>query len=506
MSAQTYQIIALVVYFAVMIAIGYYAFKRTPDHESYMLAGRKLPAWAAALSAGASDMSGWLMMGLPGAIYLTGLIEAWIAIGLTIGAYLNWLFVAPRLRAYTEVAKNSITIPSFFENRLHDSSRLLRLASGVIVLVFFVFYVSSMMVAGGEFFVLAFGTSYLTGMLIVAIVTLAYTLIGGFLGASLTDVVQGMMMMLALLLVPVIALFAIGGPSETIAIIREVDPSRLSMLGGAGLTAAAVVGIISALAWGLGYFGQPHIIIRFMAMREAGSAKSARRIGMTWMTLSLIGAVASGLIGIAYFRQQQIDLENAEHVLLAMSQLLLHPLIVGFVFAAVLAAIMSTVSSQLIVCSSAFVEDLYKLLGWKTSQRALLMLGRACVLVVAIIATILALNPDGTILDLVAFAWAGFGASFGPAILLCLFWRRLTNWGALAGMVVGAATVFLWSSFGPQIFGVTLYEIVPGFVANVLVAVVVSLLTKQPASEVVREFDTAAELSRVKRKAQEATV
>ncbi len=496
MSDQAYLIIALILYFAVMIAIGLYAYRRTADHEGYMLAGRNLPSWAAALSAGASDMSGWLMMGLPGAIYLAGLIEAWIAVGLTIGAYLNWRFVAPRLRSYTEVAKNSITIPSFFENRLHDRSRSLRIASGVIVLVFFTFYVASMMVAGGEFFLLAFDTEYLTGMFVVAGVTLLYTLLGGFLGASLTDVVQGAMMLFALLIVPVIALFSLGGVGEAVAVIDEVDPSRLSLFGGEALTAAAMVGIVSALAWGLGYFGQPHVIVRFMALRNPAAATAARRIGIGWMALSLLGAVVAGLAGVAYFNDTAHSLDNPEHVVLALSQILLHPLIVGFVFAAVLASIMSTVSSQLIVSSSAFVEDIYQVFGRKSSQRSLLVLGRVCVLVVAVVGVLLALNPGGTILELVAFAWAGFGASFGPAILLSLFWRRLSSAGALAGMVAGAATVFLWSSFGPEVFGATLYEIIPGFAANVLVAVVVSRLTFKDDAGITEEFDLAVEGAR----------
>src|SRR5690625_2153702 len=498
MSDRTFQLIALILYFAIMIAIGIYAYRRTTDHEGYMLAGRKLPPWTAALSAGASDMSGWLMMGLPGAIYAMGLIESWIAIGLTIGAWMNSTFVAPRLRSYTEVAKNSITIPSFFENRLHDSSRALRVASGLIVLVFFTFYVSSMMVAGGEFFVIAFGADYLTGMLIVAGVTLAYTLIGGFLGASLTDVVQGTLMMLALIIIPIMGVAAVGGVGETLDAIREVDPTRLSMVAGLGLGGATVIGIISALAWGLGYFGQPHIIVRFMAMRDAAAAKSARRIGIGWMAISLLGAVAAGLVGIAYFHRNAVPLDNPEHVVLALADMLLHPLVVGFVFAAVLAAIMSTVSSQLIVSSSAFVEDLYRMFRKDTSPVRLMMLGRAAVLVVAVIAILLAINPGGTILELVAFAWAGFGASFGPAILLSLFWRKLTNWGALAGMVTGAATVFLWNAFGPEIFGASLYEIVPGFAVNVLVAVLVSNLTFKPNAELDREFDEAVALSEVK--------
>jgi sodium/proline symporter len=499
MSDQAYEIAALIIYFAAMIWIGYYAYRQTVGHEGYMLAGRQLPPWTAALSAGASDMSGWLMMGLPGAIYVAGLIEAWIAIGLTIGAYLNWLFVAPRLRSYTEVARNSITIPSFLENRLHDTSRALRVASGAIILVFFTFYVSSMLVAGGQFFELAFNGSYLVGVVLVALVTLSYTLFGGFLGASLTDVAQGVMMMLALLLVPIIGIVAVGGLGETAAAIREVDPARLSLVGGEALSVTTVVGIISAAAWGLGYFGQPHVIVRFMAMRDAASAGPARRIGISWMVVSLLGAVACGLVGIAFFQRTPNTLDDPELVVLAMSQVLLHPLVVGFVFAAVLAAIMSTVSSQLIVSSSALVEDLYMVFGRDTSPRTLLLLGRMCVLAVALIAGLLAINPSDTILNLVAFAWAGFGASFGPAILLCLFWRGLTNWGALAGMVAGAVTVFAWDSYGEAVSGIDLYEIVPGFVANLVVAVIVSRATYTPNSEMDREFDTAVAVAREKK-------
>lgn len=491
MSDQSYLVLALVLYFAVMIGIGIYAYRRTTDHEGYMLAGRQLPSWAAALSAGASDMSGWLMMALPGAIYVSGLIEAWIAIGLTVGAYVNWRLIAPRLRSYTEVANNSITIPSFFENRLHDRHRMLRVVSGLIVLVFFTFYVSSMMVAGGEFFLLAFDTPYVTGLGVVAGVTLLYTFIGGFLGASLTDVVQGTMMMFALLAVPVMAVISLGGVGQTVSLIDDVDPAHMSFTGGEGLTAATVVGLISAVAWGLGYFGQPHVIVRFMALRTPGQAITARRIGIGWMGLSITGAVISGLVGIAYFHATEHELGNAEHIVLALSQLLLHPIMVGFVFAAVLASVMSTVSSQLIVSSSAFVEDLYKILGRGSSPRMLLVLGRVCVVVVAVIATLLALNPEGTILELVAFAWAGFGASFGPAILLCLFWKRLSSWGALAGMIAGAATVFLWSAYGPDVFGTELYEIIPAFAANVIVAVAVSLLTYQQNDQLEHEFNQA---------------
>ena len=485
MSDQVFLYGALGLYFAGMLLIGYLAFKRTDDHEDYMLGGRNLPPWVAALSAGASDMSGWLVMGLPGAIYVSGLIEAWIAIGLTIGAYLNWLLVAPRLRAYTEVSRNSITVPSFLENRLRDNTRLLRILSGVVILVFFTLYISSGMVAGGVFFESSFNGDYLWGMLLVAVVTLAYTLFGGFLGASLTDVVQGLMMVIALIAVPVIAIFSIGGIDRTAELIAEnATPGHLSMFGGDVVTGATILAIVSSLAWGLGYFGQPHIIVRFMALRSPQEAKSARRIGISWMVVSLIGAIVSGLVGIAYVAAKGIDLTNPETVVLLMSQTLLHPFVAGLVLAAVVAAIMSTISSQLIVCSSALIEDLYKVFRKNPPEpKRLVMMGRGAVLVVAIIAILLAITPNDTILGLVSFAWAGFGAAFGPIILLSLYWRRLTNWGALSGMFVGAATVFIWKAMNTG-----LYELLPAFVLAFITAVVVSLLTYKHNEEIQQEF------------------
>ncbi|RJL18077.1 sodium/proline symporter PutP [Paracoccus siganidrum] len=489
MSGNLYTSIALGLYFGAMLLIGYLAYLRTSDHEGYMLAGRGLPPWVAALSAGASDMSGWLIMGLPGAIYTTGLIEGWIAVGLLIGAYLNWRLVAPRLRAYTEISRNSITLPSFFENRLRDRSRLLRSLSSIVILVFFTLYASSGMVAGGKFFESAFGGDYLTGMLLVVLVTLAYTLFGGFLGASLTDVVQGLMMVVALIVVPVVAIQTIGGTGETAAIITEVGAGNLSLIGAGQMTAgAAVLVILSGLAWGLGYFGQPHIIVRFMALRSPQEAASARRIGTTWQFLSLSGAVASGLIGIAYFNRFGAAPADAETVVLLMSQVLLHPLVAGFVLASVLAAIMSTLSSQLIVCSSALVEDIYRAIRKPVpSQRTLIVLGRTGVLAVAIIAALLAVSPNDTILGLVAFAWAGFGAAFGPIVLLSLYWRKLTNAGAIAGMVVGSATVFGWKALDTG-----LYELLPAFVLAMASCVAVSLATYRQNDEIEREFSQAS--------------
>ncbi|NYF12813.1 sodium/proline symporter [Pseudoclavibacter sp. JAI123] len=499
MSDLTFQLIALAIYFAAMVGIGLYAFRQTKDHEDYMLGGRNLSPGTAALSAGASDMSGWLMMGLPGAIFISGLIEAWIAIGLTIGAYLNWRFIAPRLRAYTEVARNSITIPSFFENRLRDRSRLLRIVSGVVILIFFTFYISSGMVAGGVFFEGSFGGDYLVGMLLVTGVTLLYTLFGGFLGASFTDVVQGLMMMLALVLIPVVAIFTLGGFGGVSEAIVASGVEHTGLIPADGLDWVTTLAIVSALAWGLGYFGQPHIIVRFMAMRDPGSATAARRIGMSWMTLSMVGAVTAGVVGVAYVQRNGIELSDPEAIMLVMAQVMFHPIVSGFILAAVLAAIMSTMSSQLIVCSSALVEDLYMVIAKRQpSARKLVILGRACVFAVAVVAGVLAFDRTGTILSLVGFAWAGFGAAFGPAVILSLYWRKLTNWGALAGMVAGTVTVFAWSALGTD-----LYEIVPGVIVSLIASIVVSLLTYKLDPEIDAEFDQAKTLVVKKAEADE---
>ncbi|MGP9536426.1 sodium/proline symporter PutP [Brachybacterium sp. AOP43-C2-M15] len=492
-----FKLVALVAYFAVMIGIGLYAFRKTKGGEDYMLGGRQLHPFVAALSAGASDMSGWLLMGLPGALYLNGLVEAWIAIGLTVGAGLNWIFVAPRLRLYTQIADNSITVPSFFGNRLHDRTNILRIAAGLIILVFFTFYVSSGMVAGGLFFQSMFGGPYLTGMLLVGGVTILYTLFGGFLGASYTDVVQGLIMLVSLLLVPITAMFVVGGPTAMFESVREVDASFGSLVSG-----GTFIGILSAVAWGLGYFGQPHIIVRFMALRTSRDAKYGTIVGMTWMILCVTGAVFTAMAGLAYFQQNQdqslTDTTNAESVFLDLSQILFHPLLAGFLLAAVLAAIMSTISSQLIVTSSALIEDLVGGVGISFTEHAKLWGGRIGVLGVSIIAVILALNPNSSVLGLVAFAWAGFGAAFGPIVLLSLFWRRLTMAGAAVGMVAGAVVSFVWGQFEPDkalgLFGDQhLYEIIPGFLVCLVLAVVVSLVTPQPPAKAMEQFDDMVE-------------
>ncbi len=492
MTASAYEMLAIGLYFAVMVAIGYYAYRQTSDLEDYMLAGRQLTPGVAALSAGASDMSGWLLLGVPGAIYATGLGEAWIVIGLVIGAYLNWRYVAPRLRAYTEIANNSITVPSFFENRLRDHSHVLRIAAGVIILVFFTFYVSSGMVAGGVFFESTFNSTYLTGMLLVAGITLSYTLFGGFLGATLTDVAQGLLMFATLIAVPIVTIIAVGGPGEVVNAVQAADVAhnladpgnemhRSSLFYG-----GSIMAILSAAAWGLGYFGQPHIIVRFMALRSPADAKAGRRIGISWMVLSSIGAIATGFAGFAYFYQRGETLDNAETVFLQLAQVMFHPFVAGIVLAAVLAAVMSTISSQLIVCSSALVEDIYHAFGKEASPKKLVNYGRLGVLAVAVVAIVLALDPSDTILDLVGFAWAGFGAAFGPLIILSLFWRRLTSTGAIAGMITGAVVVGVWGKI--DALSSVMYEIVPGFIACAVVAIAVSLVTKREDEQIESEF------------------
>lgn len=491
MSDHAFQLVAIVIYMIVMLAIGWYAFVRTKNLNDYMLGGRGLGPAVTALSAGAADMSGWLLMGLPGAIYMNGLVDAWIAIGLTIGAYLNWLLVAPRLRVYTQVASDSITIPSFLDNRLRDRTKAIRIASGIIILVFFTFYVSSGMVAGGKFFNSSFGYDYHTGLLIVSGVVVAYTLFGGFLAVSYTDFLQGLTMFLALIAVPVFGVFLTGGLGETIDSIKAVDPERLSLFA----STATVAGVVSSIAWGLGYFGQPHIIVRFMAINSVKETKSARRIGIGWMIFSLAGAVATALVGTAYFQQNGRELEDAETVFVVLGQILFHPFVAGIMLAAILAAIMSTISSQLIVTSSALVEDIYKALFNKTATDAhYVFAGRLAVLFVSIVAAFLAWNPDNSVLDLVGFAWAGFGAAFGPVILLALYWRKLTNIGALAGMVSGAVVAFVWGKV--EVLTSALYEIVPGFIVCLLVAVVVSVATYKPNKEIEAEFDET--ISRLK--------
>ena len=487
---ETGELITIGLYFLLMLGIGVYAWRKsTSDVSGYMLGGRQLGPGVTALSAGASDMSGWLMMGLPGAMFLSGLSGAWIGFGLVIGAWLNYLIVAPRLRVYTEVANDAITIPDYLAERFADRSHLLRVISSLVIVVFFTLYTASGMVAGGKLFDSAFGLDYAWGLWVTAGVVLAYTMFGGFLAVSLTDFVQGCIMFLALILVPVVAVMQSGGPAETVELIRSVDPARFDWL--AGTTA---IGIISALAWGLGYFGQPHIIVRFMAIRSVRDVPAARRIGMSWMIVSLIGALATGITGLAYATANGVSVADPETIFILLSDLLFNPLITGFLLAAILAAIMSTISSQLLVASSSLTEDFYGMFIRRDApQKELVLVGRLAVLAVALAAIGLAYSPDNNVLGLVANAWAGFGAAFGPLIILSLTWKRMTRNGALAGMITGAAVVLFWI-FAPVLpsgaaLTTVLYEMVPGFILSALAIVGVSLMGRAPQGEVAETFD-----------------
>jgi sodium/proline symporter len=473
-------LISIIIYLAAMLVIGIVAARMTKDLNDYVLGGRRLGAGVAALSAGASDMSGWLMLGLPGAMYVGGMSEIWLPIGLAVGAYLNWQFVAKPLRVYTEVSNDSITVPDFFENRFRDQSKILRVVSAIVILVFFTFYTSSSLVGGAILLENSFGMNYELALWVGAAVILSYTLFGGFLAASWTDFIQGILMFLALIIIPIVAIFELGGWNETVQQIGSIDPTHLNVYSG-----ATTIGVISLLAWGLGYFGQPHILVRFMGLKSTKDVPKARLIGMVWMILSLFGAVFVGFAGIAYFADS--PLQNAETVFIMFSQVLFNPWVAGFLLAAILSAIMSTVDSQLLVSSSALANDFYKsLFRRNASKKEEMIVGRIAVLGIAIIAILLGYDPESKVLELVSYAWAGFGAAFGPIIILSLFWKRMTRNGALAGIIVGAVTVIVWSSLKGGLFD--LYELAPGFLFSSLSVIIVSLIDKAPSKEVQEEF------------------
>ena len=478
MTASSPLLVTFAAYLLLMVGIGFVAWRRTRTFDDYILGGRSLGSFVTALAAGASDMSGWLMMGLPGALYLGGASEGWIAIGLVIGAWANWRWVAGPLRVYTERTRNALTLPDYFTHRFEDHSRLLRIFSALVILVFFAIYCASGVVAGARLFESMFGLPYGQAMLWGAVVTIAYTFIGGFLAVSWTDTVQASLMIFALLLVPVFALVGAGGLEQSLALVEQVDPARLQWIGAGG-----AVAVVSALAWGLGYCGQPHILARFMAADSLATIPRARRIAMTWMVLCLGGSVATGLAGIAWFTANPALASavnaNPERVFIVLGEQLFNPWIAGVLLSAILAAIMSTLSAQLLVCSSALTEDFYRgLLRPRAGHRELVWFGRAMVLAVALLAMWIARDPDSRVLGLVAYAWAGFGAAFGPVVVLSLFWKRMTRNGALAGMLAGAVTVIAWKHTGSA-----LYEIVPGFIAATVAIVAVSLLGPAPSGE-----------------------
>ncbi|EKA8520873.1 sodium/proline symporter PutP [Campylobacter coli] len=466
--------IMFVAYAALMLYIGFYFYRQNKNTEDYFLGGRSLGPVVSALSAGASDMSGWLLMGLPGALYASGLIESYIAIGLSIGALLNWSFVAKRLRIYTSVIANSITIPDYFETRFDDDKHILRIVCAIVILIFFTFYVSSGLVGGAKLFEATFGIRYEYALTTGTLIIVAYTFLGGYKAVCWTDLLQGLLMMGALIVVPAVMLYHLGGFGEAMAVIEEIKPNALSMGEGIG-----ALSIVSALAWGLGYFGQPHILVRFMSIRSTKDIPAATFVGISWMVISLIGACFIGLLGIAYVHKFELTLQDPEKIFIVMSQLLFNPWIAGILLSAILAAIMSTASSQLLVSSSTIAEDFYKrIFNKEASNKTVMNLGRIGVLLVALVAFVISTDKESSVLSIVAYAWAGFGASFGSVMLFSLFWSRMTRIGAILGMITGAVMVVLWKNYLAELFNFPIYEIVPGFVAASAVIIIASLLTQ----------------------------
>ncbi|AJA67660.1 sodium/proline symporter PutP [Myroides odoratimimus] len=484
-------IITFSIYLVVVLGIGVIAYLRTKDFSDYILGGRSFGPVVTALSAGASDMSGWLLMGLPGAIFGKGLSQSWIAIGLIIGAYYNWKLVAGRLRVHTEINNNALTLPDFFHNRFGKDGQLVKTVSAVTILIFFTIYCASGMVAGARLFETLFHMEYINALYLGALATIAYTFIGGFLAVSWSDTIQATLMLFALILTPVMIILYMGGwdaittYTNEAAIATNISYSSLTHN-------VSFIAIISAAAWGLGYFGQPHILARFMAADSVKTMKNARRIGMSWMTLCLGGAVTIGYLGISYYYKHpeiaSVVNKDNEMIFIELIKQLFNPWVVGVLLSAILAAVMSTLSAQLLMSSSTLTQDFYKAYFRRSaSQKELVWTGRFAVLLISLIAIIIAYDPDSKILALVAHAWAGFGAAFGPAILFTLFWRKTTGMGTFAGVLVGAVTVIVW----PILFGDTVYEIIPGFLFSSIAIYLVSNYGKQASTEMIEKFDTA---------------
>ncbi|WP_158771539.1 sodium/proline symporter PutP [Paraglaciecola sp. L1A13] len=482
--------ISLAVYFIAMLGIGVFAYRRsTGDMSGYILGGRQVSPQVTALSAGASDMSGWMLMGLPGAMFVSGFDSMFIAIGLLIGALANYIFVAPKLRVYTEVANDALTIPEFFAKRFNRKASSIRIISAVIIVLFFTLYTSAGLVAGGKLFESAFGLDYQLGLFITLSVVVSYTLLGGFLAVSLTDFVQGCIMFVALALVPIVAYQQFTDGNEMLGYAYESIPTFSQTW-----RDVTWLGLLSSLAWGLGYFGQPHIIVRFMAIRSVSAVKTARTIGMSWMTVTIIGSLSTGLVGVAYSNKFGLAVDDPETIFIIFSELLFNPLISGFLLAAILAAIMSTISSQLLVSASSLTEDIYRLKAkGEVSDEQTVKMGRYGVAGVAIVALLLSLDSNNSILSLVSNAWAGFGAAFGPLVLFCLYKANLTHKAAVAGIISGALTVLVWI-YAPllpdgQTLSSVMYEIVPGFIVSATVIWLVDLFGDEPSEATVAMFD-----------------
>ncbi len=511
-------LIAMGVYMVAVVVVGVICAKRNKTADDFYLGGRKLNPLVAAMSAEASDMSSWLLMGLPGLAYLTGIADAgWTAIGLAVGTYINWLVVAKRLRRYTVVANNSITLPDFFSNRFHDKNRILMCVSALVILVFFVPYTASGFAACGKLFSSLFGTPYLTAMILSAVVIVAYTAIGGFLAASTTDLMQGILMSCALVVVLIFGIVTAGGMGAVMDKAREI-PGYLGLtelydLKTGSSAPYSGLSIASMLAWGLGYFGMPHVLLRFMAIRKESQLKTSRRIASIWVVISLGVAVFMGIVGSAALpelvdrasligaSEQAIQeaTSTSETIFIAIADKLgnngiLPALIAGVILAGILAATMSTADSQLLAASSGISQNFFKgIIHKKASDKTTMWVARGTVIVIAIVGAVIASNPNSSIFEIVSFAWAGFGATFGPVVLFSLFWKRTTLSGALCGMLAGGVMVFVWKFLLKPLGGIWgIYELLPAFLVACAAILVVSLLTKAPGEDIIKEFDLAA--------------
>ena len=507
---------SFIAYLALMLGIGALFSAKADSLASFFLGGRKMNKWVVALSAQASDMSGWLLMGLPGAIFLGGFSEVWIGIGLVIGTYLNWKIVARRLRIYSHACKDSITIPDFLSNRFRDRIGIARWIAALVILVFFIPYTASGFVSAAKLFTTTFGLPYLSSLWIGAAVVLAYTLLGGYMAVCWTDFIQGSLMFIAIVMIPTMVISAAGGFTPAVNDLNAVNPYLLNLFANAGSKSAmGLVPLLGNLAWGLGYFGMAHILVRFMSIDSPAEVRGSRRIAMTWVIISLAAAAAIGLFGHLFLAQHpEVSLEDPEKIFILMintifSGNILSRIFAGVLLSSILAAIMSTADSQLLVSASAFSSDIYKhAIRKNASNRELVIVSRVTVFAVAIVAALMASNQESdffkVVMQMVSFAWAGFGASFGPVILLALFWKRCNLGGAIAGMVVGAVSVFVWTlwvkpTFGPSNEWFTIYELAPGFVLGLIATVIGSLVTPAPSKEVTDEFDEVAKLDSVPR-------
>ena len=505
-TAQLCICIAIVVYLLAMLGIGIWCAKKNNSVDDFYLGGRKLGPFVTAMSAEASDMSSWLLMGLPGVAYLTGLAEAsWTAIGLAVGTYLNWLIVARRIRLYSQRLE-AITVPQFFSKRWKDERNLLSAIAAVVIIVFFIPYLASGFSACGKLFASLFGTDYVTAMVISGAVIVIYTVTGGFLAASFTDLVQSIVMTAALLIVLVFAVQQAGGMEAVMtnaqSLAGYLSLSSIHDPAAGGSSPYGLLTICSLLAWGLGYFGMPHILLRFMAIEEEKKLKLSRRVATSWVVISMAVAVFIGVVGNAMTAGGALTkLEDSETIIVQISSLLsnhgiLPALLAGVILAGILAATMSTADSQLLAASSSVSQNLFvEFFGVKFSARQGMLVARGTMIVVSLVAMFLARDPDSSVFRVVSFAWAGFGAAFGPVVLFALFWKRSNRWGALAGMISGGAMVFIWKYLIAPMGGIWgIYELLPAFVVSSVVIVAVSLATEKPDAETEQIFDEVKKL------------